>query len=151
MMIPKSKRLFHLLRKTKNCVLGLVPFVAVLNSTLAFGQTQSVKPSRPVRERILLDDDWRFKQGDPAGATGLIYDVRPPLKGEVQDKAPDAAAEEAEKAGPSLQPMLKSWILPTGNKFIKDPSHHFVRPPGNPGGDVSYVQPSFDDSGWQHM
>lgn len=151
MIIPKSKPLSLLLLNARICVLGLVPFVSVFDLPLALGQTQSAEPSRPVRERILIDDDWRFQKGDPAGVTGLLYDVRPPLEGEVKDKAPDAAAEEAEKAGPSVQPILKPWILPTGNRFIKDPSHHFVRPPGNPGGDVSYVQPNYDDSGWQHV
>jgi len=51
--------------------------------------------------------------------------------------------------GPVQQPILKPWILPTGNRFIKDSSRRFVRPPGNPGGDLSYIQPNFDDSGWQ--
>jgi beta-galactosidase len=151
MMISKSKRLLLLPRYKRNCVFGLVPFVALLNPALAFSQTQSAKPSRPVRERISIDDDWQFQKGDPAGTTGLLYDVRPRLEGEVKDKAPDAAAEVAVKAGPAMQPILKPWILPTGNVFIKDPSHRFVRPPGNPGGDVSYVQPNYDDSGWQHV
>ena len=151
MIIPKRKQWSLLLLNTRICILGLVPFVSMLDPTLALGQTQSAEPSRPVRERILIDDDWRFQKGDPAGVTGLLYDVRPPLKGEVKDKAPDAAAEEAEKAGPSVQPILKPWILPTGNRFIKDPSHRFVRPAGNPGGDVSYVQSNYDDSGWQHV
>ena len=151
MIIPKSKRMSLLLLNARICVLGLVPFVSVFDLPPVLGQTQSAEPSRPVRERILIDDDWRFQKGDPAGATGLLYDVRPPLDGEVKDRAPDAAAEEAEKGHPSMQPILKPWILPTGNKFIKDPSHHFVRPPGSPGGDVSYVKPNYDDSGWQHV
>ena len=150
-MIPKSRRSFLLMRYSRNCVFGLVPFIAVLNPTLACGQTPSARPIRPARERILIDDDWRFQKGDPAGATGLLYDVRPPLKEEGKDKAPDAAAEEAVKAGPTVQPILKPWILPTGNTFIKDPSRRFVRPPGNPGRGLSYVQPNYDDSGWQHV
>ena len=98
MIISKNKQLSLLLLNVRLCVLGLVSFVSVLDPTLALGQTQS-EPNRAVRERILIDDDWRFQKGDPAGATGLLYDVRPPLKGEVKDKAPDAAAEEAEKEG----------------------------------------------------
>jgi len=86
MIIPKTKSLSFL-------ILSL----SVLAPTVAVAQTRSTQRSRPVRERVSIDDDWRFQQGDPAGATGLLYDVRPPLKGEVQDKAPDAAAEEAEK------------------------------------------------------
>ena len=151
MIIPKNKQWSLLLLNVRICALGFLAFVSVLDSPMVLGQAQPAEPSRPVRERILIDDDWRFQKGDPAGATGLLYDVRPPLKGEVKDKAPDAAAVEAEKAGPAVQSILKPWILPAGNRFIKDPSHHFVRPPGNPGGDVSYAQPNYDDSGWQHV
>ena len=147
-MISKGKPLFPSVRNTRICVLGFISLVAVLNAT---GQAQSAKPSLSVRERILIDDDWRFQKGDPPGTTGLLYDVRPPLKGEVKDRVPDAAAEEAERVSSSAQPILKSWILPTGNRFISDPARRFARPPGNPGGDVAYVQPDFDDSGWQHV
>jgi hypothetical protein len=91
MIIPKSKRLSVLLSNARICVLGLIPFVSVFDLPLALGQTQSAEPSRPIRERILIDDDWRFQKGDPAGATGLLYDVRALLEGEVKDKAPDAA------------------------------------------------------------
>ena len=45
--------------------------------------------------------------------------------------------------------VIKQWILPTANEFIKDPSHRFVRPAGNLGDGVAYVQPDFDDSSWQ--
>ena len=45
--------------------------------------------------------------------------------------------------------MLKPWILPTGNDFIKDPAKRHVRPAGDPGGDVSYVRADFDDRAWQ--
>jgi beta-galactosidase len=47
--------------------------------------------------------------------------------------------------------MVKPWILPTGNDFIKDPSRRFARPEGNPGDGVSYVQPGFDDNSWQKI
>jgi beta-galactosidase len=47
------------------------------------------------------------------------------------------------------QSVLKPWILPTGNDFIKDPAARHARPEGNPGGDCPYVQSDFDDSSWQ--
>ncbi|KAG7286824.1 hypothetical protein NEMBOFW57_009141 [Staphylotrichum longicolle] len=43
---------------------------------------------------------------------------------------------------------LKSWILPSGNDFIKGTKR---QPPSGtpPGSDVKYVQASFDDSSWE--
>ncbi len=76
----------------------------------------------PPRERISIDEDWRFTKGDPThNMMDLGYGV------------------------------IKPWILPTGNEFIKDPSRRFVRPDGNPGGDVPYVQPDFNDNSWQKV
>ncbi|KFY17017.1 hypothetical protein V492_00939 [Pseudogymnoascus sp. VKM F-4246] len=44
--------------------------------------------------------------------------------------------------------LLKQWILPSGNDFIS--GANYERPSGDPpGGDVSYVQDSFDDSSWE--
>jgi beta-galactosidase len=151
MNIQKRTQLPLSLLRARLYVLSFVAFALVVAPGPASGQMQPGVSKGLVRERILIDDDWRFQMGDPAGATGLLYDVRAPLKEEVKDKAPDAAAEAAEKAGPSTQPILKPWILPTGNRFVRDPAHRFVRPPGNPGGDVSYTQPNYDDSGWQRV
>jgi beta-galactosidase len=149
MTILKNERVSAVLLNATICFVGLVAFFSVPVSSM--GQTLPMQRGRPVRERILIDDGWRFQKGDPAGAVGLLYDVRPALKGDVTDKAPDAAAEEAAKAGPAAEPVLKPWILPTGNRFINDASRRFVRPPGNPGGDLSYVQPNYDDRGWEHV
>ncbi len=44
---------------------------------------------------------------------------------------------------------LARAVLPTGNRFIRDPARHHSWPEQNPGGNVSYAQPDFDDSGWQ--
>jgi beta-galactosidase len=101
------------------------------------------------RERIALDSGWRFQRGDPAGATAaLIYDVRPevrqPADGQVADARPEAAEARRTREG-----VLRPWVLPSGNAFIKDPARRHPRPDGHPGSDVSHVQPGFDDSGWQ--
>ena len=86
------------------------------------------------RERISINDNWRFTRGDPTNCpVNLIY---------------DASSNEPEAKSPLI---IKQWILPTGNDFIKDPSHKFVRPPGNPGDGVVYVQPGFDDRLWQKV
>nr|WP_232338643.1 beta-galactosidase GalB [Lysobacter soli] len=111
----------------------------------------AASPTSP-RERILLDTDWRFHKGDPAGATGLDYDVRPDVAqsadGKDADARPDEAAKVTAKDGARV---LKPWILPTANPLIRDPAKHHVRPAGNPGGDLSFVQAAFDDSGWQRV
>jgi beta-galactosidase len=83
------------------------------------------------RERILIDEGWRFTLGDPADAPpGLRYDVRPEVKQSADGKAADARPEEAEKLVAGKAPVLKPWILPTGNAFIKDPAKRHVRPAG---------------------
>lgn len=112
----------------------------------------AASPDPSPRERILLDTGWRFHKGDPAGATGLDYDVRPDVAqsadGKDADARPDAAAKVTAKDGARV---LKPWILPTANPLIRDPAKRHVRPAGNPGGDVSFVQAGFDDSGWQRV
>lgn len=104
------------------------------------------------RERISINDDWRFQKEDPAGNTiNLLYDLRPEVQDQKDDGAADAKPKEAEEIATSAQTTVKPWILPTGNNFIKDPARRFTRPEGNWGGDVSYVQQSFDDSTWRQL
>ncbi|HWU14312.1 MAG TPA: beta-galactosidase GalB [Caulobacter sp.] len=101
------------------------------------------------RERISINQGWRFTKGDPADAPPiLLYDVRPAIKASADGKAADARPEEAEKVDEAV-PVLKPWILPTGDAFLNDPAKRHVRPAGNPGGEVSYVQAKFDDRGWE--
>jgi beta-galactosidase len=104
------------------------------------------------RERILINAEWRFQKGDPADLpTTLDYDVRPEIE-ELQDgKDADARPEEAAEIAARDSAVLKPWILPTGNAFIKDEARRYVRPSGHPGGNVSYVQNDFDDSEWQKV
>ena len=81
------------------------------------------------RERNSLDENWRFTKGDPNGdSTGLIYDVRPEVKDKRDDKAVDAEPTEAEKIAATNKFLLKPWILPAGNPFIKNPAKHHVCP-----------------------
>jgi beta-galactosidase len=81
------------------------------------------------RTRVLIDDSWRFKQGDPPGnSTSLLYDDRP-----------NAMAKT----------VVKTWILPSGNDFVKDPAKRAKRPDGNLGDDVAYAGGGFDDSSWE--
>jgi beta-galactosidase len=77
------------------------------------------------RERTSFDNGWRFTKDEPAGAHDVLtYEkVRTDLL---------AAAQEWEDAAQDQQP------LPTA-------------PANNPGKDVAYVQPGFDDSGWRAL
>ena len=110
------------------------------------------------RERILINDDWRFTKGDPTNvAVSLLYDIRRRETGrrlaEVEADGNSAVNEPAKSNESTTSPpaVIKQWILPAGNEFIKDASKRFARPEGNPGDGVAYVQPGFDDSSWQHI
>src|SRR5262245_3695375 len=100
---------------------------------------QGRQAAQPPRTRTLLDQDWRFIKGDPPGTTpGLLYDVRPPVQ------ARGAAPVAAPTPDPA-QPVIKSWVVPSGNSFVKDPAKRANRPSGNPGDGVSYIAATFDD------
>src|SRR5690242_8812073 len=82
------------------------------------------------RERIRLDDGWRFHRGDPPGVDGrLDYDVRPEVVQSADGKVADARPDAAEKVE-RTRPVLKPWILPTANPFIADPARRHARPDG---------------------
>lgn len=123
-------------------VLIVLCVVAVLSATAA----------DVPRERISINDGWRFIKSDPNGdSTGLIYDVRPVVKDKKDDKAADTEPTEAEKIAATNRVVLKPWILPTANTFIKDPAQRHVRPNGNAATNVSYTQARFDDSSWRSV
>lgn len=102
------------------------------------------------RERISINSGWRFHLGDPDGASAkLLYDVRPEVKHSADGRAADAEPEEAVKVERLREGVLKPWILPTGNAFIKDPARRHIRPEGHPGSDGSFVRADFDDRHWR--
>ncbi|WP_374014148.1 beta-galactosidase GalB [Pseudoxanthomonas koreensis] len=102
------------------------------------------------RERVLLDTGWRFHRGDPAGVDGrLDYDVRPEITQSADGKVADARPDEAVRIE-ATRPVLKPWILPTGNRFIRDPKQRHARPDAAPPvGDIAFLRADFDDSHWQ--
>ena len=103
----------------------------------------------PLREQEVLDNGWRFMKYDSTeNADTLIYDTRPVIENDEDGKAADAKPSEA-IALQSTSSVLKPWILPTANDFIKDKTKHHQRPPGNPGEDFALVQNDFDDSAWE--
>ena len=110
------------------------------------------------RERILINDDWRFTKGDPTNCTlSLLYDVREQktvrrlAEAEADGNSSSTSATNSTSTSNAQVSVIKQWILPTGNNFIKDPSRKFVRPEGNLGDGVAYVQPDFDDSAWPQI
>jgi beta-galactosidase len=80
------------------------------------------KTPKTPRERALFTSGYRFFRGD----------------------APDAGARLS-------YPALREWVLATGTGLINEGVAKPARPPGNPGGDVSFVQPDFDDSAWRKL
>ncbi|MDC6366197.1 MULTISPECIES: beta-galactosidase GalB [Flavobacteriaceae] len=103
------------------------------------------------RERVSINEEWYFMKYDSMeGADSLIYDVRPEVETyndniDADTQPTDAVAVEAQKL------VLKEWILPTGNAFIKDKLKHYSRPEGNPGINFPFVQQDFNDSLWQKI
>ena len=104
-----------------------------------------------IRERIPINDDWKFYKYESINdADNLIYDERPQI-GEFRDSQ-DADTKPKEAVDmEEMQGILKSYILPTANHFIKDPANKHVRPEGNPGSNFPFVQNDFDDSSWEKI
>jgi beta-galactosidase len=106
-----------------------------------------------IRERVSIDDGWRFTKGDPMNTpVSLLYDVRP----EAESRRPGGAGATNAGFGAATNTnaaptVIKAWVLPTGNDFIKDASRRFTMPAGDVGDGVAYVQPGFDDSAWQQV
>lgn len=103
------------------------------------------------RERLSINDGWKFmKYESSEDADDLFYDTRPDIVNANDSKEADTPATEAEKLETSKK-ALKSYILPTANAFIKNPSKHYKRPEGHPGIDFPFVQATFDDSSWEDV
>src|SRR5690606_15529737 len=80
----------------------------------------------------------------------LIYDVRPEVNGYKDNIPADSKPTDAVKVHAN-KTVLKPWILPSGNEFIKDPAKKYIRPAGNPGEQFPFVQKSFDDTEWESI
>ena len=131
----------HRPRRLAALLLGL----AVLAAGLPVAATEPAP-----RERIRLDQGWRFHRGDPPGVEGrLDYDVRPQVEASADGRVADARPDEAVRVQAD-RPVLKPWILPTANRFIRDPAARHERPATPPQvGDIPFLQPGYDDSGWE--
>lgn len=80
----------------------------------------------------------------------LMYDIRPEVADRNDSKVADSKPTDA-VAVKASQEVLKNWILPSGNDFIKDPTKKHTRPTGNPGADFPFVQANFKDENWEKV
>jgi beta-galactosidase len=102
------------------------------------------------RKRTSINQDWKFfKFESAAKADSFMYDVRPEGTGTAGQEA-DSRPTEAVKTEMSRK-VLKPWILPCANDFIKDPRQRHIRPDGTPGSDFPFVQYNYDDSSWENV
>jgi beta-galactosidase len=128
-----------------------IGFLVLLGFTQVFAQSSATGINNITRQRISINENWRFYKYDWIGKTDeLIYDVRPDVKNYQDNKPADTKPTDGAVIIVN-QMILKPWILPTGNEFIKDPAKHHVRPEGNPGSDFPFVQNNFNDSSWEKV
>jgi beta-galactosidase len=113
----------------------------LLAACVAAFLSQGVLAADSPRERISINDDWRFIKGDPNGITDNLTYPRVPRGRGVDPNIPQ----------PSPTSGVAAYILPTGNAFIADPTKRYTRPEGNYGGNIPYVSPTFNDSSWRQI
>jgi beta-galactosidase len=102
-----------------------------------------------VRERIAINDGWKFMKYTSV-PDKLVYDIRPEVADRNDNVVADSKPTEA-VAVTATTNVLKNWILPSANDFIKDPAKQHTRPAGNPGSDFPFVQAGFNDAGWESV
>ena len=141
-----------LFRSMKNKIVFFLTVIIVLvAATLILTQCKNPVHQTDIRQRISINEGWNFFKYDSISkADLLIYDVRPDVNENNGNEVADAKPTEAVEVKTARE-VLKPWILPTGNSFIKDPAKRHVRPEGNPGGDFPFVQGNFDDSSWERV
>jgi beta-galactosidase len=96
---------------------------SVLGLALALAGRAAVSNSNEMapRERVSFNTDWHFIKGDPS----------------------DAAA-------PLDYNALKLWLLASASELATN-GQATARPEGNPGAEVTFAQPSFDDAAWRKL
>ncbi len=144
MVIPYSRAFI--------CIFLLLSSLLLLNCNSSKSVSNSgyqKQAGSPARERISINEGWKFMRytGEP---DNLNYDERPVVTNRNDNVVADTKPGEAVLATSSEQ-VLKKWILPTANNFIKDESKHHQRPDGNPGTDFAFVQNNFDDNNWEQV
>ncbi|KAH7391184.1 glycoside hydrolase family 2 sugar binding protein [Cadophora sp. MPI-SDFR-AT-0126] len=97
-----------------------------LSSTSPYQQTVD----RADRQRININNGWRFFRSETI-LDGISYNSRPGLP----------STENTE--------VLRPWILPSGNHFIKDPDKQHRRPSNEPATIPAFVRHNFIDDDWK--
>ncbi|HWC60632.1 MAG TPA: beta-galactosidase, partial [Verrucomicrobiae bacterium] len=125
-------------------------------AAFVLAEVHAASPAQlPARERISIDDGWRFTKGDPTNNTvSLLYDERKSqsVRRYAQEADGNSTLNQAvTNETTNATAFIKQWILPTGNTFIEEASRRHARPEGNLGDGVDYVRPDFDDSSWQQI
>lgn len=107
-------------------VLGLILLLnPVAGVAIASSQEQNAVSGG--RERTSLNRGWRFKRWT-SSPDNIVYDKRQDTPGQAR--------------------VLKSWILPSANDFIKDAAKRYKQPTdGAP--TVNFADPTFDDRDWE--
>ncbi|KAF7555658.1 hypothetical protein G7Z17_g1988 [Cylindrodendrum hubeiense] len=112
---------------------------AVLQSLLLLGSSNLAEAlsvtnlGQGGRQRTGINSNWRFWRTEQ-NSDGIIYDYRPDLV-DVENAV-----------------VLKPWILPSANDFIKDPANHYEVPSTSPPiSNLSFVQASLDESDWEKV
>ncbi|WP_205289052.1 beta-galactosidase GalB [Massilia oculi] len=147
MPAPRAVTAACLLAATLGATLAMVPAAA----------QQATRSSAPAtqpegRQRIGFNEGWRFTLGDPGGDSApYLYDVRPEVGKSADGKDADARPDQAVQVERSGVALLKPWILPSGNAFIKDPARRHARPALDPAIDAPFARLGFDDSAWTQV
>src|SRR5689334_9920131 len=111
----------------KGSVLGWGTLLLMTGVFGALLQSGHAVAAESPRQRISINDDWRFIKGDPQGVkTNLTY--------------PTAFSAGRGGTRPDPTSGIAAYVLPTGNWLIADPSKRYKRPEGNFAQDVAYVQ-----------
>jgi beta-galactosidase len=134
--------------KNRN-VIKLLALLVLISFLSNKSFSQKTERENKGRERERLQDGWKFMRYTTA-PDNLMYDIRPEVQDANDSKVADSRPTDAVKID-SKDGVLKSWILPTGNSFIKDPSKKHQRPAGNPGSDFDFVKSTFDDKNWESV
>lgn len=132
--------------------LTLKSFFMIFAIALMLSCSTSAKKELAQREKISLNENWTFYRYDMSGEVdNLNYDIRPVIEDASEYLVADAKPTDAVKASVSAE-VLKPWVLPTANAFIKDPQKHYIRPSKEaPGKDFPFLQLDFNDSDWESV
>lgn len=132
------------IRKLNVCVFAIAIVLAV-------SCNKTEQNTENLRERTSINDNWSFmRYASEEEADRLIYDIRPEVTDRFEARVADSRPTEALEVE-KVQEVLKPWIMPSANPFIRNEADRHIRPEGNPGSDFPFVQKDFDDNNWRKV